>query len=42
VLSPFRGGGGGGGLRISITRIVILAGFFILLIGPPKPDKLKD
>jgi len=31
-----------GGLRTSLTRIAILAGVFILLIGPPKPDRLKD
>jgi len=48
VLSPFRGvcvgggGGGGGGLRTSVTRIAMLAGVFILLLGPPKPERLKD
>jgi len=26
----------------SMTRISMLAGVFILLIGPPKPDRLKD
>jgi len=41
VLSPFRGGGGGG-LRTSVTRIAMLAGVFILVLGPPKPDRLKD
>jgi len=39
VMSPFRGGGG---LRTSMTRITMLAGVFILLLGPPKPDRLKD
>jgi len=34
--APFRGGGSGGGLRTS------MAGVFILLLGPPKPDRLKD
>jgi len=37
VLSHFRGGG----LRTSVTRIAMLAGVFILLLGPPKPDRLK-
>jgi len=37
VLSPFRGGG----LCASVTRIAMLAGVFILLLGPPKPDRLK-
>jgi len=31
-----------GGLRTSITGIAMLAGDFILLLGPPKPDRLKD
>jgi len=31
-----------GGLRTSFTRIAMLAGFFILLVGPPKPERLKD
>jgi len=31
-----------GGLRASVTRIAMLAGVFILLLGPPKPDRLKD
>jgi len=38
VLSPFRGGG----LSTSMTPIAMLAGVFILLLGPPKPDRLKD
>jgi len=32
----------GGGLRTSVTRTAMLAGVFILLFGPPKPDRLKD
>jgi len=28
-----------GGLRISVTRIAIMAGVFILLVGPPKSDR---
>jgi len=40
VLSPF--GEGGGGLRASLTQITMLAGVFILLVEPPKPDRLKD
>jgi len=31
-----------GGLRASVIRIAMLAGVFILLLGPPKPDRLKD
>jgi len=31
-----------GGLRASMTRRALLAGVFILLLGPPKPDRLKD
>jgi len=31
-----------GELRASVTRIVMLAGVFILLLEPPKPDRLKD
>jgi len=31
-----------GGLRTSVTQIAMLAGVFILLLGPPKPDRLKD
>jgi len=31
-----------GGLRTSVTRIAMLTGVFILLLGPPKPDRLKD
>jgi len=31
-----------GGLRTSMTRISMLVGVFILLLGPPKPDRLKD
>jgi len=31
-----------GGLHASVTRIATLAGVFILLLGPPKPDRLKD
>jgi len=31
-----------GGLRTSLTRIAMLDGVFILLLGPPKPDRLKD
>jgi len=38
VLSPFRGGG----LCTSMTLIAMLAGVFILLLGPPKPDRLND
>jgi len=30
-----------GGLRTSMTPIAMLAGVFILLSGPPKPDRLK-
>jgi len=38
LLSPFRGGG----LCTSVTRISMFAGVFILLLGPPKSDRLKD
>jgi len=31
-----------GGLCTSITRIALLAGVFILLLGPTKADSLKD
>jgi len=31
-----------GGLRTSMTWIAMLAGVFILLVGPPKSDRLKD
>jgi len=31
-----------GGLCTLMTRIAMLAGVFILLLGPPKPDRLKD
>jgi len=31
-----------GGLRTSMTQIAMLAGVFILLLGPTKPDRLKD
>jgi len=31
-----------GGLRTSVTWIAILAGDFILLVGPPRSDRLKD
>jgi len=31
-----------GGLSTSVTRIAMLAGVFILLLEPPKPDRLKD
>jgi len=31
-----------GGLRTSMTRIALLAGVFILLLGPLKADRLKD
>jgi len=31
-----------GGLCASVTRIAMLGGVFILLLGPPKPDRLKD
>jgi len=31
-----------GGLDTSMTRIAMLTGVFILLIGPPKSDRLKD
>jgi len=31
-----------GGLRTSMTWIAMLAGVFILLLGPPKPHRLKD
>jgi len=40
VLSPFRGGGGG--LCTPMTRIAMLDGVIILLLGLPKPDRLKD
>jgi len=31
------------GLRTSMTRIAMLTGvFFILLVGPPKSDRLQD
>jgi len=30
------------GLPTSITLIAMLAGVFILLLGPPKPGRLKD
>jgi len=30
------------GLRTSLNRIAMLAGVFILLLGPPKSDMLKD
>jgi len=30
-----------GGLRTSVIWITLLAGVFILLLGPPKPDRLK-
>jgi len=30
------------GLRTSVTRIAMVAGVFILLVGSPKPDRLKD
>jgi len=39
VLSYVRGGCA---LSTSMTRIAMLAGFFILLVGPPKLDRLKD
>jgi len=29
-------------LCISMTRIAVLAGVFTLLLGPPKPERLKD
>jgi len=38
LLSPFRGGG----LCTPVTRIAMLAGVFIFLVGPPKSDRLKD
>jgi len=28
--------------RASVTRIAMLAGVLILLVGPPNPDRLKD
>jgi len=31
-----------GGLSSSVTPIAMLAGVFMLLLGPPKPDKLKN
>jgi len=31
-----------GGLRTSLTRIAMLTGVFILLVGPRKSDRLKD
>jgi len=31
-----------GGLCTSMTWIAMLAGVFILLVGPPKSDRLKD
>jgi len=31
----------GEGLRISFIWIAMLAGDLILLVGPPKPDRLK-
>jgi len=31
-----------GGLRTPMTPIAMLAGVFILLVGPPKLDRLKD
>jgi len=31
-----------GGLCTSVTRIAMLAGVFILMLGPPKPDRLKS
>jgi len=31
-----------GGLSTSVTRIAMLTGVFILLIGHPKSDRLKD
>jgi len=31
-----------GGLCTSVIRIAMLAGLVILLLGPPKPDRLKD
>jgi len=37
LLSPFRGGE----LRTSLTRIAMLTGVFILLVGSPKSDRLK-
>jgi len=40
MLSPFRGGGGGG-LRTPMTRIAMLTGVLILLVGPPKQDRLN-
>jgi len=38
VLSSFSGGG----LCTSMTRIAMLVGVFILLLGPRKSDRLKD
>jgi len=32
----------GGGLSTSMTRITMLTRVFILLVGPPKSDRLKD
>jgi len=31
-----------GGLCTTMTLIAMLAGVFIFLVGPPKPDRLKD
>jgi len=31
-----------GGLHASMTRMAMLAGVSILLLGPPGPDRLKD
>jgi len=39
VLSPFHGGEGG--LFTSVTHMAMLAGVFVLLLGPPKSDRLK-
>jgi len=30
------------GFSTSVTRIAMLVGVFLLLLGPPKPDRLKD
>jgi len=38
VLSPFHGGAG---LRTSLTRTALLAGMFMLRVGPSKSDRLK-
>jgi len=35
-------GGGAGRLHTAMTLIAMLAGLFIRLVGPPKPDRLKD